>query len=222
MPELDLDTLKALAEEGVARHGLRGYARKLDLDVGTLRSLLDGRDIQTSRLLMIVSALGLSLDLRPGSTGAAPGRNGFSETDDARDSEALRTGYLPIPFHTVERAYDGAAPVALSAKWLADNGLDPQALYFVTAPDDAMAPLLVRGAQCLIDASVRRAGDHALWAYTEAGKLQIRYLSQPAPGTMVIAGTAHFAPPRVTTGPALDQITLIGRVVWHGQLSGPG
>ena len=71
--QFDLHKLREIADEGIARHGLRGYARKLGLDVSTMRSLRDGRDMQISKVLEIVAALDMSLELRPAGvdTGAA-------------------------------------------------------------------------------------------------------------------------------------------------------
>lgn len=219
---LNIETLRAQVNEGIARHGLRGFARKLGLQMGTLRSLRDGRDIQSSKLLSIVGALGLELRVVParGSDG-----DGFGEPDRMNrtsNEEALHSGYLPIPFHPATRIYSGSAPVAFSRHWLNQQGLTPEHLYCLTIEDDRMSPVIRQGALCLIDAGMRRVTEYRVWAYLERGRLSVGYLGQPAAGAMIIADAVKLSPPRVLTGPDLDAIQPIGRIIWSGgSMHGP-
>lgn len=223
MTRFDLDNLRAFAHEGIARHGLRGYARKLDLDLGTLRSLRDGRDIQSSKMIGIVEAMGRTLHISD-APGRAPARSGgFGETSDAGGEppqEALRQGYLPIPYHPAQRNYGASAPVAFTRAWLDEQGFDPENLCCVQAPDDTLAPGIAQGALCLIDGAARQVGEHAIWAHLEAGKLRLNYLSQPEPGVMLMSDANPTTPPVLRRGPELDQLLVLGRVVWVGALAG--
>jgi hypothetical protein len=219
----DLENLRAFAQEGIARHGLRGYARKLDLDLGTLRSLRDGRDIQSSKMISIVEAMGRTLLLSdaPGQPHAQTG--GFGETSDAGGDpppEALRRGYLPIPYHPAQRAYGASAPVAFTRAWLDEQGFDPEKLCCVHAPDGTLAPVIDKDALCLIDNAERQVSGHAIWAHLEEGQLRLNYLSQPEPGVMLISDADPATPPVLRRGPDLDQLILLGRVVWVGALAG--
>ena len=209
--------LRTLAEEGVARYGLRGYARKLDLDLGTLRSLRDGRDIQVSKLIRILRAM--QIELRTGTARKTqPAPSGFAEGRDtpASGPEATRMGYLPIPFHPACGDYSACAPVAFSREWLAAQALDPENLTFVTAPDDRLGPFMPAGTLCLVDTSLRLVAAQAIWAHLDAGRLRLDLISQPKPGTMVIATPLAATTPRVCSGPELDGLRLLGRVVWYG------
>lgn len=49
--------------------------------------------------------------------------------------EPLRAGYLPIPFSPHDTAHSGLAPVAFARQWIADNGLHPDDLVMLYAPD---------------------------------------------------------------------------------------
>lgn len=216
MPRFDLDTLRQRAEEGIARHGLRGYARKLGVDMGLLRSLRDGRDVQTTKLQRIVDGMGLELRLEGlRKTAGAPG---FGETEmtDA-GPEALRSGYLPIPFHPSQRAYGASAPVAFARSWLEDHGLSPESLSCVMAADDDLAPSIPRGAICLIESTARPSDRQAIFARLENGVLVLSYLSRPKPGVIVISGSDPKRPPELRSGPDLDNLVILGRVVWWGQ-----
>jgi len=219
---LNIESLRAQVNEGIARHGLRGFSRKLGLEMGTLRSLRDGRDIQSSKLLSIVDALGMKLHVMP--TGEQQ-TAGFAEPDRTRDGgrdDALQSGYLPIPYHPATRIYGGSAPVAFARTWLEDLGLTPEHLYCLVMQDSRMSPAIPKGALCLLDTVTRRVTAHAVWAFLENGRISIGYLSQPAAGTMIISDADQASPPRVLTGPNLDGIQPIGRIAWcGGAMPGP-
>ncbi|QYX57865.1 hypothetical protein K1T73_05610 [Roseovarius sp. SCSIO 43702] len=223
MTRFDLDTVRALAEEGIARHGLRGYARKLGLDLGTLRSLRDGRDMQVSRILRILDAMQIGVRMiMPESADRAA--RGFAEAREGTDAktagpEALRMGFLPMPFHPACGDFASHAPIAFSREWLAENGFDPERMAFVRAPDARHSPLLPQDALCLVDTSSRRVGRQALWAHIDGGRVALDFMSQPQPGVMVISGPGPSASPRMLSGAELDNLRLLGQVVWHGALT---
>ncbi len=221
MTRFELNHLRAFAQEGIARHGLRGYARKLDLDLGTLRSLRDGRDIQSSKMIGIVEAMGRSLLISDAPGGAPARKGGFGEASDAGDEppeEALRQGYLPIPYHPAQRQYGASAPVAFTRAWLDGQGFAPENLCCVHAPDDRLAPVIGKDALCMIDKAEWQVRDHAVWAHLEAGQLRLNYLSQPEPGVMLITDADPATPPMLRRGAELDELMLLGRVVWAGAL----
>jgi hypothetical protein len=209
------DILRDGINEGIARHGLRGYARKLGIDLNMLRSIRDGRDIQTSKLVEVVDAMGLRLMLQDdGAAQRSTAARGFGEPGGA--SAGPKTGFLPIPFHPSERRYGQTAPIALERDWLEARGLTPEKLSFVIAPDDRLSPLVVEGALCLIDGGQRKVTGHAIRAYLRKGQLGLSYVSQPEPGLMVLSGLRRTEPPCVIRGPALDELTILGPVVWRG------
>ena len=215
MGQFKLDTLRETITEGIARHGLRGYARKLGIGLNMLRSIRDGRDIQTSKLVEVVDAMGLRLTLQDqGAASRGAANAGFGEPGGGQD--ALKSGFLPIPFHPSTQLYGQTAPVALSRDWLAAQGLSPDTLSFVTAPDDGLSPLVVKGALCLIDGSQRRITGHGIWAHLRRGRLGLSYVSQPEPGLMVLSGFGQTEPPCVIKGAALDDLVVLGPVVWRG------
>lgn len=213
--QFKLSTLRDSVNEGIARHGLRGYARKLGIDLNMLRSIRDGRDIQTSKLVQVIDAMGLRLTVQTRDAGArGTPKAGFAEPGAGQD--ALKSGFLPIPFHQTAQLYGQTAPVALSRDWLEARGLSPETLSFVIAPDAGLSPLVVKGALCLIDGSQRRIKGHAIWAYMRSGRLGLSYVSRPEQGLMVLSGLGQAEPPCVIKGAALDDLVILGPVVWRG------
>ena len=221
MTRFDLENLRAFAKEGIARHGLRGYARKLNLDLGTLRSLRDGRDIQSSKMINIIEAMGRTLSISDTPDRSPAHTGGFGETSGTGGDppqEALRQGYLPIPYHPAQRAYGASAPVAFTRAWLDEQGFDPEKLCCVHAPDGTLAPVIDKEALCLIDNAGRQVSGHAIWAHLDEGQLRLNYLSQPEPGVMLISDADPATPPVLRRGADLDELLLLGRVVWTGAI----
>lgn len=208
MTRFDLHKLREIADEGIARHGLRGYARKLGLDVSTMRSLRDGRDMQISKVLQIVAAMGLSLDLGPAPRGTATSGGPGTGEETAFDA-------VPIPFHAAV-APSGPAPIAFCQSWLDAQGWRAADLCCVTAPEGVDAGCITPGALCLLDCTTIWPETHAVWAYLENGALNISYLSRPDPGILLLSGGNPSVAPRQISGPMLDTITPLGRVVWTG------
>lgn len=222
MIPFDIHKLREIADEGIARHGLRGYARKLDLDVSTVRSLRDGRDMQISKVTEIVNALGLTLGLR---RDAAPVGAGSAEAANtpqlgvqpAPDAPGAADTPIAVGFHP-KAAPPGPAYVAFQPSWLAAQRWSPDTLCCVYAPETTGTASVMPGALCLLNSAQGWPGAHAIWAYLEEDILRVSYLSRPDPGILLVSGRHPSIPPRQISGPALDSITPLGQVVWTGTL----
>lgn len=227
MARFDLKKLRDIADEGIARHGLRGYARKLGLDVSTVRSLRDGRDMQVSKMLEIAAALGLSIEIRH-AAGTGP-----QTRDDRHISLGYREGTAPQALrqgapggispacHTAAKGAK-AAHISFDPAWLTAQSWDLQCLRWIIAPRAADAICVAPGALCLLDCAQIWPDGHAVWAYLEDGALNIAYLNRPEPGTLLISGRDPAQRTRHLSGAALDAITPLGRVVWtETVLDGP-
>ena len=219
MHRFELQRLRDIADEGIARHGLRGYARKLGLDVSTMRSLRDGRDMQISKLVEIVAAMDLNLML-----GSSPGDVTPPVQRTASDVGAAKNGDLVvIPYHPRAPQNSGGycgLPLAFNAHWLAQAGWDADTLRIVAAPAASGAASGTQGPQAialhLLDCAAQWPTDHALWAYLEGGAIRIGYLSRPASGMLIQSTKDAASGPRLLSGAELDRIEPLGRVVWTG------
>ncbi|PVA10300.1 hypothetical protein DC366_08630 [Pelagivirga sediminicola] len=215
MALFSLEKLREIADEGIARHGLRGYARKLGLDVSTMRSLRDGRDMQISKVTEIIDALGLTLVLRGGDAGAPVAARQFGPHAPAGQGDHP----APIFIAPHEKApHPAQAEVAFQADWLAAQGWSMPHLRCITAPARCGPHNLWPGALCLLECSRDWPDTHETWAYLDGADVQVSYLDRPGPGALLISGNDPAQPTRLVTGPALDTITPLGRVVWAGVL----
>lgn len=110
---------------------------------------------------------------------------------------------------------DAESPVGqlrFSARWLKDNGLQPASLSAIAVEGDSMEPTLRDGDEILVDRSPRslRAGVHVLRL---DDVLLVKRL-EPAGAGRVAVISDNPAYPRSER--AVEDIELIGRVVWKG------
>jgi len=129
--------------------------------------------------------------------------------------EALREGFLPIPYDISDPNSRGVAPVALSRAWISDMGLSPEDLSFLNVTGDRMSPSLQIGSLALIEKN-KKPTNLQIFAYIENGKIEFARISQPDKKTMVMAFDHPTATPAVRVGKQCVAIRILGRVVWTG------
>lgn len=172
-------------------------------------------------LQKLAAVLDLEFYFGPERALTAPAQHGgFGEPSPAPDSanptgprEALRAGFLPIPYHrAASPLFQGAAPVALSRAWVAARELDPENLSFTPVLDDAMSPALRKGALALIDAGHTAPDGKGIFCATDRGVLHYARLDAPAPDLLAV--TQDNRPLRILRGDEQVPYRVLGKVVW--------
>jgi len=211
--------IQAAVEEALREREVS--ARRVSLDVvgndGLIRDIRAGRLPGVDRLDALFEYLGLEFYFGPRRTKATPGAfaepaQGMSEYSDR---EALRAGYLPIPWHALSPRPKGlaASPVAFAKSWLDGTGLEPAALAAVKPEPGADG----RDTVALVDITAPRRGGPAAWCYREGTRVAIARI-QFEPGVTVFLPDRPEGKARVLMSEDRSLVTLIGRVVWSGQL----
>jgi hypothetical protein len=213
--------IQAAVEDALREQDLS--ARRASLDVvgndGLIRDIRAGRLPGVDRLEALFEYLGLEFYLGPR---RRPTGAGFAEAapmSDPADREALRAGYLPIPWHPLAPGRPGepAAPVAFSRVWLAEAGLDPARLAALRPEPAADGGEIL----ALVDTAAPRQGGPSLWALREGGRARLLRVQFEAAVTVVFGATPEEAA-RVALGEDRARLTLLGRVVWSGRREAPG
>ena len=192
-------------------------------DTSAIQNIKRGASPSAKKLAALSKALDLEFYFGPPRSVSQPVVNGFAEAaakiiEPSIDGspEALRIGYLPIPFGQADPKHVGAAPIAIARSWLDDRGLQPDNLYFYVVPDDSMAPALPKGALALINTRAGHVG-HFIWGYVEGGKLAFARMSWPDKDQLMISSDDHAKPPVLKTGKQVQSINILGKVIWSGQ-----
>lgn len=143
---------------------------------------------------------------------------GFSETDAVTDfdrKEALRGGFLPIPWHA-ECRRNGSAPIAFARLWLDENHLAPDGLTAVVPHAIGMSQAVAKDAVALVDSSASRKDSHGLWCMKDKGQITVALVTFND-AAIIIHASDSLTPPRILTPQDLGVGSILGRVVWLGQ-----
>jgi phage repressor protein C with HTH and peptisase S24 domain len=141
--------------------------------------------------------------------------------EDSYDSRSTRSEFVDVPRLALDAS---AGPGALSsgelpfdafrfsARWLREQGFDPRALSTISVAGDSMEPELRDGDEILVDRTPRplRDGIHVV-RLGEA--IHVKRVQAAKPGSLTLI-SANPAYPPIEVG--LDDVDVIGRVVWKG------
>jgi len=214
------ERLRALVREEMRRAGVgeRKFEERVGLRKWTLRGFLDPDRQQSpslDRAAEIAAALGLHIQIGRLEAIVEPGMADPPRDHDLGKPEALRAGFLPIPYHSAS-SKRGMGPVAFSRAWLADVAPAPDHLAFVAVQQSLLAPAVPVDALALVDSAARRGQGPDQWCFRENGVDVIAYLTWMDRGLMISGAAGQ--PPRIVAKSGV--ILPLGRVVWTGALPG--
>ncbi len=102
----------------------------------------------------------------------------------------------------------------MSRTALAPIGAPTEALRFLRAPGDSMAPTIQPGAVALVDTSRRSWIGDAIYAFSIGDQVLLRRLSKGVDGAfMLIPDNPHYPTERLTAH-EVESLQIDGRVVW--------
>lgn len=127
---------------------------------------------------------------------------------------ALKEGYLPIPFEPRFAAMHGASPLAFSYSLLEQSGLNPETLFVLRSETDYMPQSVPLASLALIDTSKRDPKNSSmLCAYSETPRqYDFGHVSRHG-STLIMTFEVPGMPPAVFDDGALWQRRIIGAVV---------
>lgn len=212
MTRIALETLQLEAQRAIAKEGLRPFTRRTGLAMGVVRSLSDGRDMSVSSTLSVAEALGFEVFAQP--KRFSGGLSEPAAESDLTDSNAMRAGFLPLPWHE-ELGFTGSAPVAFSASWLASEGLAPEVLKAVVPTSANISLAEPKNIVAVLDTSAAQKGSMGQWCYREGTDIGICRAAFDNDVMVLFSGTedGHL---RILPRPAPPGFKILGRVVWLG------
>lgn len=186
--------------------------------ITAVQDLKRGSSPNLERVSALCDALGLELYIGPKrerESAVVFAEREVEKIDPSIDGspEALRLGYLPIPFAIEDKAHRGAGPIAISRSWISDQGLDPATIACAAIPDDAMAPSIAPGDLLLLDGSTCPSQEAAVFAYTFEGKLGVGWVVAPEEGAYVAFFQRKYSTTLVLKGKPALQFRSLGRVI---------
>lgn len=218
-----MDPVLTVIDEALARSGLTDAAAS-KLAVGNYSLLKNmraarGEDKRYSfqALQELARVLGLECYFGPKRefSGFAEG----SETADLGKVEAIRGGYLPIPWHDQARG-TGSSPVAFMQSWIATQGLIPDFLRAVVPTIVNLSFTAAKNTVAVLDTKAPHKGGAGIWCYREGPSVGICRAAFRPDMTILLPGDDD-GEVRIVEKSASSSFAILGKVVWLGLLVRP-
>lgn len=195
-----------------AEVGRRAFGRS---DSSALQNIKRGSAPTWENLNALCAALGLVVRIDPKESVMSA----FAEPKEKSDlgrTEALRAGYLPIPWHDAAMR-KGSAPVALQASWLASEGIVPDNLRAVVPDRLQLDIALAKNTVAILDTTAAQKGGSGMWCYKDGASVGICRAAFHADMVILVPSDAKD-PLRVISRPLPIDFKILGRLVWSGQI----
>lgn len=152
----------------------------------------------------------------------------LGDESDEVDAEA-DPRYSTIPLYQVDAAAGGGASVYTEApngslaflrSWINDRGLDPRRLVAVEVAGDSMAPEYKDGDVIVVDTREAPLKSGFVYVFRVDHELRLKRLYRNLNGSITIRSDnrddPQFQHDETLTPADLDQVQIIGEVVWRG------
>jgi phage repressor protein C with HTH and peptisase S24 domain len=148
----------------------------------------------------------------------------------ARPAEAERSidpgHFIVLPKHAEGAAAgppDPAVPrpaaefIAFRHDWVrAVLGIQPEDLIMETAVGESMRPTIRNGDLLLVDTTDRTVSSFGVYVLEIGGERLVKRVQRKLDGSLVLISDNDTYQPDQVTGAMLEDVTVIGRVVWGG------
>lgn len=145
---------------------------------------------------------------------------GFAEGSargDLGHTEALRAGYLPIPWHDAAKRR-GSSPVAFQSAWLASEGLAPDHLRAIVPNALNLSVTESKNSVAVVDTVAAQNGASGLWCFVDGTSIGVSRAAFSA-NVIVLLPTEEGGDLRIIDKPAPSSFRMLGKVVWLGMLT---
>lgn len=144
-----------------------------------------------------------------------------------QDYSLSAQSYVQIPRYEVAASAGGGAIVqseqivdfiGFKEEWVRNSlGTSAQNLALISVKGDSMDPTLSDGDLVLVDTTSRSIEANAIYVIQFWGSLLVKRVQRKMDGTVVIRCDNSIYEPEIVTGDLVEQLNVIGRVVWYGK-----
>lgn len=135
--------------------------------------------------------------------------------------------FVTLPRHAVAASAGGGALIsddaivdhlAFKRTWITQAlGLDPAHVAVIAAKGDSMNPTIDSGDLLLLDTRHAQARNEGIYVIRLGEALLVKRLRIKLTGVVEVMSDNPRYQTEVLSGAALDQLMVVGRVVWHGR-----
>jgi phage repressor protein C with HTH and peptisase S24 domain len=149
-----------------------------------------------------------------------------TKDEPARTKAAIEEQFSMIPRLAVEASAgngalahheESAGMLAFRADWLRRMGINPHAARALTAKGDSMEPTIRDGDILLVDTSIDRVRDNALYVVVLGGLVLVKRVHVKRDGSLTLISDNSTFPPEDVPANETDDLSIAGRVMWFGR-----
>ena len=96
-------------------------------------------------------------------------------------------------------------------------GVSAQHVALISVKGDSMETTLSDGDMIMVDTTDRRFEANAIYVLQLEGSLLVKRIQRKVDGTIVIKSDNKAYEPESVRGDMVDQLNVVGRVVWYGR-----
>jgi len=191
--------------------GQRALSQETGIPLRTLASYIAGEtEPKVSGLRKIASSAGVSVQwLAEGEDRGAGGAEAFVMIPRYNLQASAGAGTFTVGHGDAPRDF-----LAFRRDWVRQtfHG-DPRSLYLLTASGDSMSPTILDEDLLLVDGSVDRMADEAIYVLNYGGSIMLKRLQRLLSGIEIRADNPVY-PPLTVKGDELSELRILGRVAW--------
>lgn len=202
-----------------AHKSAANLARLADVSEGVVRKWRDGKS-DPSRQNLLALAKGANVNLIWLATGDGPMQGAQETCASLTDKEEVLV--LDVEVSTGHGAHNGQAEaengtLAFQRQYLAGRGLKAKELRVVFAKGDSMEPEIQDGAAMLVNTSDTRLDEGCIYIVRRDDHLFAKRIRRSIDGGITLISANKEYPPMVVSQASLNELQVIGRVVWSGR-----
>lgn len=107
--------------------------------------------------------------------------------------------------------------LAFRADWLRRMGINPHAARALTVRGDSMEPTIRDGDILLVDTSIDRVRDNALYVVVLGGLVLVKRVHVKRDGSLTLISDNSTFPPEDVPANETEDLSIAGRVMWFGR-----
>ncbi|TMP31052.1 XRE family transcriptional regulator [Pseudoalteromonas rubra] len=224
--EADISAFAERVEYAIKPHSIRAFASKIDISEGTLRRILKGEDPKLSIVARIAQVANVDLMwlIQGETTTDCPQSPIITQPlvklDEFNEAFVLVPGYH-VSVSTGHGAFNDNAQVArhlaFRKKWIDYKNLDKSELAVVFAKGDSMEPTIHNNNTILVDLSDKKLSEGLIYVVRLGEELYAKRLQQYLDGSVRLISDNKEYVEQVVRADELEQLEIIGKVVWIGK-----
>lgn len=222
----DLEGFPARLSTLIGDNSDRSFARLTGIGVTSLQNYKRGQIPGIDKAAMIARAAGVSLEWLI--TGEGQMNQGGEVARHVRlaSSAQVPTDFTLVPRLDVEASAGAGALapheetvdyLAFQASWLSRKGINANFARVLTARGDSMEPSIRDGDVLLVDTSIDRVIDHAIYVVVYSGMVLVKRVQLMLDGSLVLRSDNKNYSEQTVDAQDVSLLHIAGRVMWFGR-----